>query len=213
MNVERLQFADVKVDLVQGRDQAPLGSALIADTTAAGAFNVGDLLNVSIGTLTDADNPGGTITGPIRYTWQASTGRGTSAFFQDIVLLPGGDLAFESANGTQFAITPDLAGLNVRVKVMYTDAHDVTEIAYSDAVTVSDVAPPAPVVITPPTPQPVTTDGGPGVHLVRSDLDFILDQIKISEAHAAGTPLTDLIPNIRLAYGLRTVDGSAHNLL
>ena len=49
--------------------------------------------------------------------------------------------------------------------------------------------------------------------LVRSDLDFILKQIKISEAHATsgvlnpdgtttlvdGTPLQDLIPNIRLA--------------
>ena len=59
--------------------------------------------------------------------------------------------------------------------------------------------------------------------LVRSDLDFILKQIKIAEAHsptlgadgtlAAGTPLQDLIPNIRLAYGLRSVDGSENNLL
>ena len=53
----------------------------------------------------------------------------------------------------------------------------------------------------------------PGVHLVRSDLDFILKQIKIAEVHAAGTPLQDLIPNIRLAYGLRSVDGSENNLL
>ena len=49
--------------------------------------------------------------------------------------------------------------------------------------------------------------------LVRSDLDFILKQIKIAEAHVAGTPLQDLIPNIRLAYGLRSVDGSENNLL
>ena len=40
-----------------------------------------------------------------------------------------------------------------------------------------------------------------------------LKQIKIAEAHAAGTPLQDLIPNIRLAYGLRSVDGSENNLL
>ena len=52
--------------------------------------------------------------------------------------------------------------------------------------------------------------------LVRSDLDFILKQIKIAEAHVSGrhAPLhQDLIPNIRLAYGLRTVDGSENNLL
>ena len=67
----------------------------------------------------------------------------------------------------------------------------------------------------PATPAPVAdaTAGGEGVILVRSDLDFILKQIKIAEAHAAGTPLQDLIPNIRFAYGLRTVDGSENNLL
>ena len=52
-----------------------------------------------------------------------------------------------------------------------------------------------------------------GINLVRSDLNFILKQIKIAEAHVAGAPLTDLIPNIRLAYGLRSVDGSENNLL
>jgi Ca2+-binding RTX toxin-like protein len=51
------------------------------------------------------------------------------------------------------------------------------------------------------------------VTLIRSDLQFILDQIKISEAHAAGTPLTDLIPSAVLPWGLRTVDGSYNNLV
>ena len=60
---------------------------------------------------------------------------------------------------------------------------------------------------------PDATEGGPGVNLVRSDLDFILTQIKIAEANAAGKPLVDLIPNVRLSYGLRTVDGSDNNLL
>ena len=67
--------------------------------------------------------------------------------------------------------------------------------------------------MTPSTAGLVADKGGPGVKLVRSDLDFILKQIKIAEAHAAGTPLQDLIPNIRLAYGLRSVDGSENNLL
>ncbi|MGV3741268.1 MAG: hypothetical protein ACO1NO_03045, partial [Burkholderiaceae bacterium] len=45
------------------------------------------------------------------------------------------------------------------------------------------------------------------------DLQFILQQIAISEAHAAGTPLTDLIDHPLLPYGVRTVDGSYNNLI
>jgi hypothetical protein len=51
---------------------------------------------------------------------------------------------------------------------------------------------------------------------IRSDLDFILAQIKIAEANAAGQPLYGeggLIPNYLLSWGLRTVDGSYNNLL
>ena len=36
-----------------------------------------------------------------------------------------------------------------------------------------------------PAPGPETTAGGAGIHLVRSDLDFILNQIKIAEAACA----------------------------
>ncbi|HXV77944.1 MAG TPA: peroxidase family protein, partial [Candidatus Polarisedimenticolaceae bacterium] len=48
---------------------------------------------------------------------------------------------------------------------------------------------------------------------VRSDLEFILEQIRIAEAHAAGTPLEQLIANPTLPFGLRTVDGSYNNLV
>jgi Ca2+-binding RTX toxin-like protein len=70
------------------------------------------------------------------------------------------------------------------------------------------------------------------VNLVKHDLDFILRQIKIAEAHAAGTPLTGIYvdangdvvpagaPGAVLAishplapFGLRTVDGSYNNLV
>lgn len=51
------------------------------------------------------------------------------------------------------------------------------------------------------------------VTLIRSDLEFFLAQIKISEAHAAGAALTSLIPNTELPWGLRTVDGRDNNLL
>jgi len=51
------------------------------------------------------------------------------------------------------------------------------------------------------------------VQFIRSDLEFILEQIKISEAHAGGADLTTLLPNPLLPWGLRTVDGSYNNLI
>ncbi|MFZ6048589.1 peroxidase family protein [Pseudomonas sp. CR3202] len=49
--------------------------------------------------------------------------------------------------------------------------------------------------------------------LIKADLDFILQQIKIAEAHAAGGDLAQLIGNPLLPWGLRTVDGSFNSLL
>ena len=68
---------------------------------------------------------------------------------------------------------------------------------------------------------------GPGFHLNAADLRHIFDQIKISENHAAQTrvpgnapncavllgPGQFQIPDPRLPYGLRTVDGRCNNLL
>ena len=55
------------------------------------------------------------------------------------------------------------------------------------------------------------------VTYIRSDLDFILDQIKIAEAHAAGQSLfggpNPLIPANNISWGLRTVDGTYNNLI
>ncbi|MDQ1902707.1 peroxidase family protein [Paracoccus sp. WLY502] len=66
------------------------------------------------------------------------------------------------------------------------------------------------------------------VSLIKHDLDFILKQIKIAEAHANGTPLNEIrvnaqgnvvstggtlaISNPLAPYGLRTVNGSFNNL-
>lgn len=47
----------------------------------------------------------------------------------------------------------------------------------------------------------------------RGDLDFFLTQIRIAEQHAAGAPLTSLIADPQLPWGLRTVDGSYNNLM
>lgn len=61
------------------------------------------------------------------------------------------------------------------------------------------------------------------VKLVKHDLEFILAQIRIAEAHAAGGDLRQLVAGYNgndgfdqahlLPYGLRTVDGSYNNLL
>ena len=49
--------------------------------------------------------------------------------------------------------------------------------------------------------------------LIRSDLEFILQQILIAEAHAAGADLASLLPNQLAMLGLRTVDGSYNNIV
>lgn len=73
-------------------------------------------------------------------------------------------------------------------------------------------------------PASAVAPEGAGFNLNRSDLAFILEQIKIAERHAATAspqnPCGTLrgngahqIPNPVLPYGLRTVDGSCNNLL
>ncbi|WP_240531491.1 peroxidase family protein [Variovorax boronicumulans] len=49
--------------------------------------------------------------------------------------------------------------------------------------------------------------------LIRSDLEFILQQILIAEAQAAGADPASLVPNAFAPFGLRTVDGSYNNLM
>lgn len=51
------------------------------------------------------------------------------------------------------------------------------------------------------------------VTLIRSDLDFILDQIIIAEQLTAGVPVANLIPHYTLPFGLRQVDGRNNDLL
>ena len=218
-HVERLQFADQTFTLVPGIDNEAVGQLTIQDAGTGEVVNTpteGQLLRVSIANVTDPDNvsatnPTGAITGQAIYTWQAEFRPG-SGFFEDIIVLPAGDLAFQSANGTTFRVTPDLAGLSIRVRAVFVDDGGVPEIVFS--------APTAPVIDVPNAPPtnpaalgPEITAGGEGIHLIRSDLDFILKQIKIAEAHAAGEDLLSLVPNIRAAAGLRTVSGEFNNLV
>src|SRR5262249_42184366 len=171
----------------------------------------GQRLRASIAGVTDADNPGdGSITGPVAYHWQVEMRPG-SGIFEDIrAEVRGNEPA--RAEGATFIVTPDLAGLSIRVRAVYQDANGVLEQVYSGAT--------APVIDVPPplvTPAATTPDGSnvasAGIHLVRSDLEFILNQIVVAERHAAGENLLDIIPNSRVAFGLRTIDGSFNNLV
>ncbi|VVP33437.1 hypothetical protein PS900_04477 [Pseudomonas fluorescens] len=215
LNIERLQFSDNQQVLVAGLNAQPDGSPTVADGNG-GAITVGDILTVSVAGVTDDDNvvagnPQGLITNSsVSYIWQFEADPGTG-IFEDIILLPAGDLAFQSADGTAFKVSPDLAGLSLRVKAIYQDGHGTTEILFSTP-TAAIVAG-SPVTPTAQVPVVDATAGGAGLHMVRSDLNFILDQIKIAEADAAGQDILSLIPNIRAPLGLRTVDGSNNNLL
>jgi hypothetical protein len=51
------------------------------------------------------------------------------------------------------------------------------------------------------------------VSFIRSDLEFILQQIMIAERQAAGEDLRDILPNVQVPWGLRTIDGSFNNLV
>ncbi|MFJ4453020.1 peroxidase family protein [Pseudomonas sp. NPDC089392] len=215
LHIERLQFADSQLVLLEGVNAQPTGSPTVTGGVG-GAVTVGDMLTVSVAGVRDADNIGtgnplGTLANSsVSYYWQFEANPG-SGVFEDIILLPAGDLAFQSADGTSFKVSPDLAGLNLRVKAIYQDAHGTTEVLFSQPTGL--VQPGAPVVPTPAVPVVDAADGGAGLHMVRSDLNFILAQIKIAEADAHGQDILSLIPNIRAPLGLRAVDGSNNNLM
>ncbi|QXH34067.1 peroxidase family protein [Pseudomonas muyukensis] len=215
LHIERLQFADGQRVLVPGQNLQPTGSPTVSDGNG-GAITVGDVLSVSMAGVRDGNNVAlgnlqGTLANTsVSYYWQFEADPG-SGVFEDIILLPAGDLAFQSADGTAFKVSPDLVGLSLRVKAIYQDGHGTTEMLFSAPTTV--VAAGAPQVPTAATPVVDASAGGAGLHMVRSDLNFILAQIKLAEADAAGQDILSLVPNIRAPLGLRAVDGSNNNLM
>ncbi|WP_375739225.1 peroxidase family protein [Pseudomonas boanensis] len=230
LNIERLQFSDqtlvfdpvagafVEPDPLLGLNSLPVGLVTIFDANTNTLDNtpaVGQLLRASVAGVTDAenvspDNPTGSLDGrPVSFVWQFEVAPG-SGIFHDIVTA-GGDAPSTAARGT-FLVTADLDGVAIRVKAIYQDGDGVMETAFSTPTAAVDglVAPTPPVAI----PAESATDPvNGGVHLIRGDLQFILDQIRIAERHSAGENLMDILPNSRVAFGLRTVDGSFNNLV
>ncbi|MBM6582765.1 hypothetical protein ILT44_21395, partial [Microvirga sp. BT689] len=210
--IERLQFADQTVNLVDNVNAIAVGRLTIrnaADNAVDSTPQAGQLLRVTHENVRDADNgPGvaGAITGPIAYTWQVETVPG-SGVFEDILAPDTG----EPLSGDRFRVPVDLAGLAIRAVAIYADADGV--LSQVSSLPTSAVAAGSPPVVAPVGTGPETTESGPGVQLIRSDLNFILDQIKIAERHAAGESLADILPNVRVPWGLRTVSGDFNNLL
>ena len=204
-NIERLQFANDVEILVPGLNAQPVGAAqiLLNNVPLAGPPQEGQLLRASIAGVTDADG----IPGPISYMWQVETVPGTGVF-DDIVDEGTGDKP-ATASGPTFLVPDGFGGSALRVKATYQDGHGVLETVFSAPTGLVLEGTPEPVVVMAPEAETEST----GVHFIRSDLMFILDQIKVAERHAAGEDLTDILANSRLPFGLRTVDGSYNNLV
>ena len=202
-NIERLQFSNSTRVLVEGLNNEPVGQPTISDNTPT----VNQLLTVSAAGVSDADSPGG-ITGAY-YVWQVERDPvGAPGVFEDIVDATSGNPT--TVSGSAFRVTADLDGLALRVKVIYQDGNGVLETVFSDA-----TAPVEAVVAQPTAPTPAETivnSPGNGLHLIRADLQFILDQIVLAEGNPDGNVLNS-IANPRLPFGLRTVDGSFNNLV
>jgi Ca2+-binding RTX toxin-like protein len=208
INVERLQFGDETIVLALGENAEPVGLLTITDSNG-GVPAINDLLTVSAAGVTDADNGGGgAITGPISYYWQSEAIPG-SGVFEDIVTLDGA--RFTREQGTSLRVTADLDGLRLRVRAVYEDDNGTLENVFSNPTApVAGGAPPAPPAAL-PVESPTQSDG---VRLIRGDLQFILEQIMIAEQGGLnGEFLSSIIPNARLPFGLRTVDGTFNNLV
>jgi hypothetical protein len=176
-----------------------------------GAITVGDTLTVSVAGVRDADNIGagnplGTLANrSVSYYWQFEADPG-SGVFQDIILLPAGDWRSRAPDGT-FKVSPDLAGLSLRVKAIYQDGHGTTESCSPQPTTV--VEPGAPVVPTAPTPVVDATGGGGPAHALRPQSSS--RRSRSPKPTRPGRTSSD--PNIRAPLGLRAVDGSNNNLM
>ncbi|SFQ30815.1 peroxidase family protein, partial [Pseudomonas borbori] len=214
-NIERLQFNDgalvrdetgAFVDEIPGANVGGLNFAPVGLVDVTGTPAVGQTLVASVANVFDGDNVSSddAVTGRVTYYWQVELVPG-DGFFQDILIFGG-----LPAVGQSFTVTADLQGLSIRARAVYQDEHGVLETVVSAAsAPVGAGTAPGPVA---PLPAESTTTS-PGIHLIRSDLQFILDSIKVAERHAAGEDLLSLIPHERSPIGLRTVTGEDNNLL
>ena len=100
-------------------------------------------------------------------------------------------------SGRSFTVTADLGRPALRVKAIYQDAHGVLETVFSAAT--APVAARHRAGARAASCPTAATSPSEGIHLIRADLQFILDQIMIAERHAAGEDILDLIAELAAA--------------
>ncbi|MEQ1576222.1 MAG: peroxidase family protein [Hyphomicrobium sp.] len=142
-NFEILQFADGVVFLDPTITNSVATGLLVINDPSPPVVNDGDVLTVSIGTVQDADNPGGVVAlNSINITWQfeATPGQEDWANIEDPI--------DESViTGTTFTPTAafELDGLRLRVVGTFTGANGVPEIVFSAPTSTLGVINTAPV--------------------------------------------------------------------
>ncbi len=228
-NIERLQFADqaLAYDPATRTFVAPNAATATLNSGPTGALQVNapggspngnELLTVTTGNVADANIVGGSIAGrPVTFYWQVERPgiNGGGDYWEDIVILNGLAGAPTALTGATVRLPESSAGFplqgaQIRARAVYQDGNGVLENVFSAATTA--VGAPIALPAAPVLPAEAPTQSA-GVHLIRSDLQFMLDQIVISEQHAAGQNLLTLVGNERNPLGLRTVDGSFNNLV
>ena len=207
----------VAIDLPGGpANAAPVGALTISDPTPA----VNQVLSVSALGVTDADidAAGRSRAGPVTFYWQVERpgiAGAPGTYWEDIVLPNGLGGGATAAQGPTLEIPAfsdilPIEGARIRVRAVYQDDNGVLENVFSAPTAAVAAAAPASAPAALPAESATQSEG---VHFIRSDLEFILDQIVIAERHAAGEDLLSLVGNERLPYGLRTVDGTFNNLV
>ncbi|MGQ0674409.1 MAG: peroxidase family protein [Hyphomicrobium sp.] len=190
-NIERLEFSDQSVTLVEGLNNDPLGQLTLSDTTPF----VGQTLTVTAENIFDADNaPPGTINGPIAYFWQVEQNPGAGDFIDIVVPNIGGEEA--RASGPTFTVTADLAGLAIRVRGLYQDDHGVLERVLSATTDLVALTDPGPGVNTPP-----ELTIAPAIDVAEGSLIFA-----VANATDAETPLNLTFSLLGPDSGLLSID-------
>ncbi len=147
-NIERLQFADqtVVIPLGVAGSGGNNNSVVVGSPTILGTLDVGQELTASSASVTDADNvsgtnPTGAVTGTVEWTWEVELDP-LSGFFEPIVRLTAGADEIE-VQGETMVLTPEEAGLLIRVIGVFQDEAGVFELIRSAPVLVSGTAVPA----------------------------------------------------------------------
>jgi Ca2+-binding RTX toxin-like protein len=152
-NIERLQFNDLTLNLVDTPNLGPVGAPTIDNQNPQEDVT---LLTADVSGVTDPNNTftGGVITGAISITWQMLDG--DTGLWEDIFIVgANGNEGPVPATGPTFTPGQDQAGAAIRVRMNYIDQNGVLETVFSaptNPVIATNDAPVGALVISDPSP-------------------------------------------------------------